>query len=86
MVPCAFNTSIMDRFKFVSEMITEYKVNGVIFAINKNCESEKFVHPELDKKIRERFSLPTLNIETDYLMNLVPLRTRIEAFIEMLRA
>lgn len=86
MVPCAFNTSIMDRFKFVSEMITEYKVNGVIFAMNKNCESEKFVHPELDKKIRERFSLPTLNIETDYLMNLVPLRTRIEAFIEMLRA
>jgi len=85
-VPCAFNTSIMDRFTFVSEMITEYKVNGVIFAINKNCESEKFVHPELDKKIREKFSLPTLNIETDYLMNLVPLRTRIEAFVEMLRA
>jgi bzd-type benzoyl-CoA reductase N subunit len=86
MVPCAFNTSIMDRFEFVSEMITEYKVNGVIFGINKNCESEKFVHPELDKKVRERFNLPTLNIETDYLMNLVPLRTRIEAFMEMLRA
>lgn len=51
MVPCAFNASIMDRFKFVSEMITEYKVNGVIFAMNKNCESEKFVHPKLDKKM-----------------------------------
>jgi benzoyl-CoA reductase subunit C len=86
MVPCAFNTSIMERFKFVSEMITEYKVNGVIFAINKNCESEKFVHPELDKKIRERFNLSTLNIETDFLMNLLPLRTRIEAFVEMLKA
>ena len=85
MVPCAFNTSIMDRFKFVSEMIAEYKVNGVIFAINKNCESEKFVHPELDKKIRERFNLSTLNIETDFLMNLLPLRTRIEAFVEMLK-
>jgi bcr-type benzoyl-CoA reductase subunit C len=84
-VPCAFNTSITDRFKFVCEMITEYKVNGVIFAMNKNCESEKFVYPELDKKIRERFNLSTLNIETDYLMNLVPLRTRVEAFIEMLR-
>lgn len=85
-VPCAFNTSILDRFKFVSEMITEYKVHGVIFAMNKNCESEKFVYPELDKKIRDKFSLPTLNVETDYLMNLVPLRTRIEAFVEMLRA
>ena len=85
MVPCAFNTSIMDRFTFVSEMIAEYKVNGVIFAINKNCESEKFVHPELDRKIRERFGLSTLNIETDYLMDLAPLRTRVEAFIEMLK-
>ncbi|MGD9031868.1 MAG: 2-hydroxyacyl-CoA dehydratase family protein [Desulfobacteraceae bacterium] len=84
-VPCAFNTSITDRFKFVGEMITECKVHGVIFAMNKNCESEKFVYPELDKKIRERFNLSTLNIETDYLMNLVPLRTRVEAFIEMLR-
>jgi bzd-type benzoyl-CoA reductase N subunit len=84
-VPCAFNTSITDRFEFICEMITEWKVNGVIFAMNKNCESEKFVYPELDKKIREKFNLPTLNIETDYLMNLGPLRTRVEAFIEMLR-
>ena len=84
MIPCAFNTSIMDRYEYLSNMITEYKVNGVIFAINRNCESEKFIYPELDKKIRDRFNVPTLNIETDYLMQLAPLRTRIEAFIEIL--
>lgn len=85
MVPCAFNTSIMDRFTFVSQMITEYKVNGIIFAVNRNCESEKFVHPELDKKLKDSFNMPMLKIGTDYLMHLVPLRTRIEAFIEMLK-
>lgn len=84
MVPCAFNTSIMDRFSYISEMITEYKVNGVIFAINKNCESEEFVYPELEKKIKERFEIPTLNIETDYLMSMAPLRDRVEAFIDIL--
>ncbi len=86
MVPSAFNTSIEDRFKYISEMIAEYKVNGVIFAINKNCESEKFVYPELDKKIKEKINVPTLNIETDYLIDMAPLRTRVEAFIEALRA
>ena len=85
MVPCAFNTSIINRFKYVSEMITEYRVNGVIFAINRNCESEKFVYPELEKKIKERFNIPTLNIETDYLMKMAPLENRVEAFIEILR-
>jgi bcr-type benzoyl-CoA reductase subunit C len=84
MVPCAFDTSIMDRFRYVSEMITEYKVNGVIFAINRNCESEKFVYPELNKKIKEKFNIPTLNIETDYLGKMAQLRNRIEAFMEIL--
>jgi len=52
--------------------------------VNRNCESEAFVYPELDKKIRERFGIPTVSIETDYLMGLAPLRNRIEAFIGIL--
>ena len=85
MIPCAFNASITDRFTYISEMITGYKVDGVIFAINRNCESEKFDYPELDKRIKDRFSVPTLNIETDYLMKMAPLRTRVEAFLEILQ-
>ena len=84
MVPCAFNTSIVDRFKYISEMIGEHKVNAVIFGINKNCESEKFVYPELDKRIKDSFNVPTLNIETDYLIGMASLRNRVEAFIEAL--
>ena len=84
MVPCSFNTSNADRFTYISKMVTEYNVNGVIFAINRNCESEKFDYPALDKKVREKFNVPVLQIETDYLTDLEPLRTRVEAFVEML--
>jgi len=85
-VPCAFNTSIQDRFNFVSEMIISYKVNGVIFAVNRNCETEAFVYPELEKRIKEKFAIPTMNVETDYLMSLEPLRARVEAFLQLLGA
>jgi len=84
-VPCAFNTSIKDRFNFLAQMIMEYKVNGVIFAINLNCESEQFVYPELEKRIKEKFGVPTTHIETDYLMGLAPLQDRVEAFLQMLK-
>jgi benzoyl-CoA reductase/2-hydroxyglutaryl-CoA dehydratase subunit BcrC/BadD/HgdB len=84
MVPCAFNTSNADRFKYISELIIESNVKGVIFAINRNNESEKFDYPRLDKKIKEKFNVPTLLIETEYLTDMAPLRTRVEAFVEML--
>jgi benzoyl-CoA reductase/2-hydroxyglutaryl-CoA dehydratase subunit BcrC/BadD/HgdB len=85
-VPCAFNTANADRFAHISQIISENNVHGVIFATNRNCEAEKFDYPELDKKIKKEFNLPTLHIETDYQMNMAPLRTRVEAFVEMLRA
>ena len=84
-VPCAFNTSIKDRFDFLSQMIMEYKVNGVIFAINLNCESEQFAYPELEKRIKERFGIPTTQMETDYLMGLAPLQDHVEAFLQILK-
>ncbi len=84
-VPCAFNTSIKDRFDFLAQMIPAYEVNGVIFAINLNCESEAFAYPELEKRIRESFGIPTTLIETDYLMGLAPLQDRVEAFLQILK-
>jgi benzoyl-CoA reductase subunit C len=83
-VPCGFNTSNGDRFDFLSHMITQYRVDGVIFAINMNCESEAFAYPELEKRIKERFGIPTLLIETDYLMSLAPVQDRLDAFLQML--
>ncbi len=83
-VPCAFNTSLQDRVDFVSEMIMSHKVHGVIFVINRNCECEEFMYPELEKRIKDRFGIRTMNIETDYMMRLEPLRDRVEAFVQLL--
>jgi benzoyl-CoA reductase/2-hydroxyglutaryl-CoA dehydratase subunit BcrC/BadD/HgdB len=83
-VPCAFDTAIEDRFSYLSRAISAYAVNGVIFAINRNCETEKFDYPILDQKIRERFRIPTMLLETDYLCPMGPLQTRVEAFVEMI--
>ena len=83
-VPCGFNTTIKDRFSFLADTIAEYAVDGVLFAINRNCETEKFDYPMLDQKIRERFKIPTMLVETDYQCAVGPLQTRVEAFIEMI--
>ena len=83
-VPCGFNTTIGDRFAFIENSIARHRVDGVLFAINKYCETEKFDYPLLDQKIRERFKIPAFLIETDYLCSMEPLKTRVEAFIEML--
>ncbi len=82
--PCAFNTNIVDRFEKMADIISRYRANGVLFAINKNCETEKFDYPILDRKIRERFEIPTMLIETDYQCATGPLQTRMEAFVEMI--
>ena len=83
-VPCGFNTAIKDRFSFMADTIAEFSVDGVLFAINRNCETEKFDYPMLDQKIREHFKIPTMLVETDYQCALGPLQTRVEAFIEMI--
>ena len=82
--PCGFNTALGDRFEKMADIISKYRVEGVLFAINKNCETEKFDFPILDRKIRERFKIPTMLIETDYLCAMGPLQTRVEAFVEMI--
>ncbi len=82
--PCGFNTALEDRFAHMAKAIEQYAVNGVLFAINRNCETEKFDYPILDQKIRERFKIPTMLIETDYLCAMGPLQTRVEAFVEMI--
>ncbi|MCG6878994.1 MAG: 2-hydroxyacyl-CoA dehydratase family protein, partial [Deltaproteobacteria bacterium] len=73
-----------DRFSVMADSIQQYSVDGVIFAINRNCETEKFDYPILDRKIREQFKIPTMLLETDYLCAMGPLQTRVEAFVEMI--
>lgn len=81
-VNCAFSTSAEDRLDYLSKMIRDFKADGVIFAVEKYCETELMDFPYLENEIRARFQIPALFIETEYLCDMAPLRTRIDAFVD----
>jgi len=81
-VPCPFSTSAEDRLKMIGDLIREFNIDGVLFAIEKFCESEKMDFPYLEKNISEVFHKPVLFIETDFLCDMAPIKTRIDAFVE----
>ena len=83
--PCPRMKDAPRRFDHVIRMIDEFRVDGVIFYTLKFCDPFLFDVPLLKEKLSER-GLPTLRLEGDYTPGtLGRVKTRIEAFIEMLR-
>ena len=72
------------RFEHISKLIKEFRVDGVVFAINRYCIEEKFDLPWLSERIREDLGIPTTYVELEYLADVAPIRTRVEAFVESL--
>lgn len=83
-IPCPFSTSAKNRLAHIIKMAAEYEVDGVVFVIERACESEKMDFPYLEKEIKRRINLPVTFIETEYLCEMAPIRTRIDAFVESL--
>ena len=83
-VPCPFSISTEKRLTYISKMAAEYGIDGVVFAVERACESEKMDFPYLEKEITEKVGLPVTFVETEYLCDMAPLRTRIDAFVESL--
>ncbi|MFC1939515.1 2-hydroxyacyl-CoA dehydratase subunit D [Chloroflexota bacterium] len=72
------------RFGYLKEFIEEWKVNGAILQSVKYCDTHGFEVPEL-KYYLDSLSLPSTYLEHDYTEgSLAPLRTRIEAFLEII--
>jgi benzoyl-CoA reductase subunit C len=84
MIPCPFSISAENRLSYIINMASEYKVDGIVFAVEKACESEKMDFPYLEKSIKKLAKLPVTFIETEYLCDMAPIRTRIDAFVETL--
>lgn len=83
-VPCPFSTSAEERLSIIRRMAAEYSVDGIVFAIEKACEAEKMDFPYLEKELRNESKVPVTFIETEYLCDMAPIRTRIDAFVESL--
>ncbi|TET64512.1 2-hydroxyacyl-CoA dehydratase [Candidatus Bathyarchaeota archaeon] len=84
-IPCPFMYSSEERFKHVREMVKLFDVEGVLIFSLKSCDVHSFDAPLLAEELRENEGLPVSCLEWEHsLSGIAQLRTRIEAFIEML--
>lgn len=84
-IPCPFMGQSEDRFRHVMDMTKRYDVEGAIIFVLKFCDPHLFDAPLLKKEL-ESSGLPVLYLEWEHaLTGIAQLRTRIEAFIEMIR-
>lgn len=74
----------IERFQYIVDLAREYNANGVIMYILAYCDPHKFDAPDIQRYL-EKAAIPALLIDDDYSMaNQAAIRTRIEAFAEML--
>jgi len=85
-VPCAFmRYSAKKRLDFALKLITDFKVSGVIWYELIGCETYDAESYFFAQRMGER-NIPILILESDYGMaDIGQTRTRIEAFIEMVK-
>ena len=72
-------------FEETLRTVNEYNAQGVVFIIEKYCDPFGFVYPDLRDKFKER-GIPSIKIDTgEGYFPLAQVRTRIEAFVEMVK-
>jgi benzoyl-CoA reductase subunit C len=80
--PCMHTPGVYEeRFNFMLEQIKRYKVDGVIFCLQKYCDAHQYHHPILVKML-EKEGIPVLNTEVEQNIGAAQLRTKLQAFIE----
>ena len=84
--PQAGNRSedLENRFGYIREFISKWKADGAIFYIVRYCDTCELEGPDL-REYLTGLKLPVLMIEDDYSTSTIgQLRTRIQAFLEMI--
>jgi benzoyl-CoA reductase subunit C len=73
-----------DRFGHMGRMIDDFRVDGVVLYIYKYCDPYGFEVPQIKSYIEAK-GTPVLYLEDEYSMSTIGrLRTRIQAFLEMI--
>ncbi len=84
-VPCSVMSPNNGRLEFLSELIDEYKVDGVVDITLQACHTYAVESFTVKEFVNKEKGLPYLNLETNYSpSDLGQIKTRIEAFIEMM--
>jgi benzoyl-CoA reductase subunit C len=82
-VPSSFMYQHEQRFKHVQELTKQFEVEGVIMFVIKYCDTHMFDAPLLRDELNA-MGMPVLYLEWEHSMSgLAGLKTRLEAFIEM---
>lgn len=80
---CVRRREIEDKVSFIERRVRELNLSGVIFYSLKYCDPLLFYIPVLKKRLKSR-GIKTLLLEDDFTMGIKgQIRTRVEAFMEM---
>lgn len=72
------------RFGYIGEFVRSWKAEGAIFYLIRYCDTCELEGPDLRDYLKE-MGIPVLMLEDDYsLMTIGQLRTRVQAFIEVM--
>ncbi|MEK7848410.1 MAG: 2-hydroxyacyl-CoA dehydratase family protein, partial [Chloroflexota bacterium] len=71
------------RLGHVVGIAKDYAAQGVVMLQQKFCEPFEYEVPPLQARLRQE-GIPSLLLEYDLAMNVGPMRSRIEAFLEMI--
>lgn len=84
-LPCSCMTPNQGRYELLEELISLYQVDGVVDLSWHACHTYIIESTPLGRHLGDKLSLPVLHLTTDYSENdEETLRTRVEAFLEML--
>jgi benzoyl-CoA reductase/2-hydroxyglutaryl-CoA dehydratase subunit BcrC/BadD/HgdB len=65
-------------------MVKEFQVQGIVFLTRKFCDPYLFDYPMLAQALKDE-GIPSLLLDYEYPLAKGAIKTRIEAFLEMLR-
>jgi benzoyl-CoA reductase/2-hydroxyglutaryl-CoA dehydratase subunit BcrC/BadD/HgdB len=83
--PCPCRSRVSDRLPFIEGLMERSKAQGVIFLFQKYCTPHLADHPTLVQHFKAK-GIPSISVEMEETgVNEGQLRTRLEAFFEMLR-
>jgi benzoyl-CoA reductase/2-hydroxyglutaryl-CoA dehydratase subunit BcrC/BadD/HgdB len=83
---CACFTPNLSRMDVLTEMVEAYEIDGVAYHVLRGCLNYDIESRKIEKLLKSH-GIPMLKVETDYSQEDVEqIRTRIEAFLEMITA
>lgn len=84
--PCARIRPVAMRLKHIMDLVKEFSVDGVIYEVIKYCDLYGYDKPVFRSEL-EQADIPVVELDLEYgggRLNIGQIRTRIQAFIEMI--